>query len=435
MKQVILLLLFIIICCSGLSAQNITLDLSAHPGRKVSLCLMNGTQNDTIFNGVLDNKGRAIIRVPTQYKDYRGMASLRPDLPGAYFEFIVAGEDMILSCKEEYPHGGNVVFGNSPENEALQSRFMDQARRRQKIGSLSDALALYGRTDALYPVLDREIVQLEAAQASFEKQLVGSPLYASGFIRLHNFVNREVAALPFADSLQMEQVRTYVRDSLDINGLFTSGLWFATLNGLLALYDNGMPHHGDFTGDMSLLLRKAGPQRTYNTLAEDLFAICESMGWNDSEGQLACFLINDGRIREPAGKLQMLMTLFKLAKGSKAPPLSQGVLLRGKILLVFYESGCGPCENQMRLLKGNYPLLREKGYEVVSVSADMDAAIFRNTAETFPWKDRLCDFKGFQGEDFQNYGVLGTPAFYLIDENGIVTGRYARMEDMKIIGD
>ncbi len=434
MKQIILLLP-LIICCSGLSAQNITLNLPAHSGRKVSLCLKTGTKNDTIFNGLLDNKGKAIIRVPAQYKDYRGMASLRPDLPGAYFEFIVAGEDMVLGCKEEYPHGGNVVFGNSPENEALQSRFIDQARRRQKIRLLSEVLTHYDKDDRLYPVLDREIVQLEATQASFEKQLVESPLYASEFIRLHNFVNVKVAALPFADSLQMEQVRTYVRDSLDINGLYTSGLWFATLNGLLALYDNGMPHHGNFTGDMSLLLQKAGPQQVYNTLSENLFAICESMGWNDLEEQLASFLINDGRIRKPAGKLQMLMALFKLSKGSKAPPLSQGRLLKGKTLLVFYESGCGPCENEIRLLKGNYPLLKEKGYEVVSVSADMDADIFRNTAETFPWKDKLCDFKGFQGEDFQNYGVLGTPVFYLIDENGITTGRYTRIGDMEIIGD
>jgi hypothetical protein len=247
-------------------------------------------------------------------------------------------------------------------------------------------------------------------------------------------MNNEVNGLLFADSLQRVQIRTYVRDSLDINGLFTSGLWFGTLNSLLALYDNGTPYHGDFINDMSLLLKRASTSRVYTTLSENLFAICESTGWNDLEEQLAYFLINDGRIGEPTGRLKMLMTLFKLGKGSKVPELNLGALPQGKVLLVFYESGCNACENEMQQLKGNYPFLKEKGYEVVSVAADRDEQIFRNTSESFPWEAKYCDFQGFQGEDFTNYGVIGTPTFYVINEEGILQSRYARMANvMEII--
>ena len=181
---------------------------------------------------------------------------------------------------------------------------------------------------------------------------------------------------------------------------------------------------------MTRLLERADSDRIYTTLAENLFAICETMGWNDLEEQLAYYLINSGRIENPAGKLKLLMTVYKLKTGGEAPALTQGALPAGKVLLVFYETGCGNCTTEMQQLKDNYPLLKEKGYEVVSVSADVDKNIFENTAGSFPWKDKYCDLQGFQSPDFENFGIIGTPTFYVI-ENGIVQGRYARLEDME----
>lgn len=420
------------LCVTGLSAQSVAIDLPFHPGRKLVLSLKNGTRNDTIFSGNLDDKGQVVVSIPKQYKSYRGMAALRPEHPGAYFEFIIAGEDMILKCEEEYPHGGNVTFSGSPENEALQRWFTGQAKRQQKIGMLSELLRLYDNTDKLFPLMEEEKTGLEAEQAAFEKELTGSNLYAARFIGLHNFLNRDIAPLVFADSAGMAKTRRYITDNLDVQSLYTSGLWFDVLNGSLALYDIKAPFHYEFVNDMSKVLNRAD-DKVYNHLAENLFAICESTGWNDLEEQLAYFLINDGRIKQPTGKLKLLMSLYKLNAGSKAPGLSQGVLPKSKTLLVFHETGCGNCTTELQQLKDNYPLLKEKGYEVVSVSADMNRETFDNTSASFPWKQKHCDLQGISGTDFRNFGILGTPTIYLIDENGIVQGRYARLQDTGII--
>ena len=104
------------------------------------------------------------------------------------------------------------------------------------------------------------------------------------------------------------------------------------------------------------------------------------MNWNEQEEQLAYFLVNDGRIKEPKGRLKVLMTLFKPAKGSRAPALSFGGLLRQNTILVFYEPGCGNREIEIKNLEENYPLLKEKGYDVVSISIDMDETFFQNDA-------------------------------------------------------
>ena len=99
-------------------------------------------------------------------------------------------------------------------------------------------------------------------------------------------------------------------------------------------------------------------------------------------------------------------------------------------LVVFHESGCSNCENAINQLIGNYPVLKEKGIEVVSIAADHDKDIFGNTSRNFPWSTKLCDFKGFEGDNFNNYGIMGTPTFYLIDEKGIIQGKYASLEEI-----
>jgi predicted DCC family thiol-disulfide oxidoreductase YuxK len=432
MKRILLACSLAFLSIAGMRSQHIALTLPAHKGKLLTVALKYGTQSDTVYNAALDNNGQATVTLPDKYKGYRGMATLKTG-DYAVFDFIVAGEDFSLSCTEEYPHGGNVTFSGSPENESLQSWFMSQQKRREKLGLLGELLRSYDAADGFRPLLEKEQEQLQSQQSLFENELRRSPLYASQFIRYYNYLNGEVSGLLFADTLQMEQARAYVRDSLDINGLFTSGLWFGTLNDLLALYDNDTPYHKDFITDMSLLLKRAATDRVYSTLADNLFAICENTGWNDLEEQLAYFLINDGRIRNPEGRLKRLMTLFKLGKGSRVPELSFGSLPEGKVLLVFYESGCNACENEIQLLKGNYPLLKEKGYEVVSVAADRDEQVFNNTSEGFPWKARYCDFEGFSGVDFKNFGVIGTPTFYVIDGQGVLQGRYARLYDTGIL--
>lgn len=413
-------------------SSRITFEFNQYPDKPVIVLLKKGISTDTIYTGTLDKNGKTSFTVPPQYTNHTGMATVKVE--EASLDFIVNGkeEDLTIRSNDKYIYGNNTSFGNSPENESLQRWFMGQMNRLQKIAYLSGMEPLYNEKDKFARALKEEKGKLEKEQQAFEQEMKESPLYASKFIQLYNFLHTEVETLDFADSTRLASVRTYVCDSLDINNLYTSGIWFQTLNGLLALYDENTPFHKDFITDMSTLLRKTATDEIYTTLADNLISICESMGWGNLEQELAYTIINDGRIREPKGKIQMLMTLFKLAKGSKAPALSSGNNPLNTIL-VFYESGCGSCEDEMQSLKANYPVIKDKGYEVVSISADVDENIFKNTSHSFPWGNKLCDLKGFTGDDFQNYGIMGTPTFFVIDKNGEVKGRYARLQDTGIL--
>lgn len=414
-----------------LSAQTIDIHLSRHPYRKLAVMLKNGVIRDTIYDGEMDDKGKVRIVIPDSYRGYKGMATI--GMGGRnYLDFIVAGEDFSITCKHDLPYGGNVEFSNSVENESLQKWFYEQNMRLRKIDIVREALRMYAEEESLYASLSIEKQRLEEQQQKFEQMLSQSNLYAAKFIRLRNFLDAKVGNLFSANEKEMISVRNYVRDALDINSLYTSGMWYDMLNNLLSIYEKDAPFYGDFMKDMGILLSRANNDRIYLALAEDLFSICQSMGWNNHEEELASYLINGRHISEPTGKIKLLFSLFKLSKGVRAPQLTQGILPKKKTILAFYDSGCGSCTTQMNKLTELYPELQKLGYEVISLSSDVDKALFEGYAKKLPWNSKYCDLKGFSGKDFSTYGIIGTPTFYLLDEKGIVLGRYARVEDIKM---
>ncbi|MCL2652055.1 MAG: thioredoxin family protein, partial [Candidatus Azobacteroides sp.] len=76
-----------------------------------------------------------------------------------------------------------------------------------------------------------------------------------------------------------------------------------------------------------------------------------------------------------------------------------------------------------------------KGIRVISIAADHDENVFEYHAKDFPWTDKLCDYQGFEGNNFKNYGVVATPTIYLIDENGNIQGKFATLQETGLPGD
>ena len=426
--RIFLIIMFLMNVRVG-ETQTLTFEFESHGQKNYLLTLKKGTSRDTLVRGTTDEKGRATFVLPARYSSHIGMATMEMD-KGLMIDFIASGkENPVIRGRDSVVRGGLLAFENSPENTSLQQWFTTYVFRQQKMDMLGNVALLYDKDAPFVSALEAERKRLFEEQRSFTAMLGQSPLYAARFME-HHILSREMARLPFADSAQKEHVRRYIRDTLDIDKLYFSGMWFEILNSLITLYEVGGSFHHEYFADMSRLLDRAKSDEVYVTLAENLFAICESMGWNDMEEQLATYLMNGTRIKEPTNQLKKLFALFKLHGGGRAPALSGGAFPEGMTLLIFYESGCGHCEQELYQLKHNYTMLKEHGYEVVSVSADTDVNIFRNNAALFPWTAKYCDLKGFAGEDFQNYGITATPTIYIIDSTGTVKGRYSKYDEV-----
>jgi peroxiredoxin len=93
--------------------------------------------------------------------------------------------------------------------------------------------------------------------------------------------------------------------------------------------------------------------------------------------------------------------------------------LRGKVVLVnFWATWCKPCKEEMPAMQASYDKLRDEGFVVLAVNELEDtekvAEHIRTHDHTFPvvmdHSNRVAN----------RYGVVGLPASFLIDRQGIV---------------
>jgi len=99
-------------------------------------------------------------------------------------------------------------------------------------------------------------------------------------------------------------------------------------------------------------------------------------------------------------------------------------------LIIFFDSDCDHCRAEVTKIIKNYDKLTQRGIRVISVAADVDKANYEKYSAKFLWKDKLCDFKGLDGENFHNYGIVGTPAIFLTDKEGKIIGNFAYFDDI-----
>jgi len=96
--------------------------------------------------------------------------------------------------------------------------------------------------------------------------------------------------------------------------------------------------------------------------------------------------------------------------------------LRGKVVLVnFWATWCKPCKEEMPAMQASYDKLRDKGFFVLAVNELEDTA---RVAEHIRTHGHTFEVVMDHNNQVANmYGVVGLPASFLIDPQGIVRER------------
>ena len=103
--------------------------------------------------------------------------------------------------------------------------------------------------------------------------------------------------------------------------------------------------------------------------------------------------------------------------------------LRGKVVLVdFWASWCGPCRRENPNVVRAYEEYKDRGFEVMSISLDRDAAKWKRAIEQdgLAWPNHISDLKGWGSVVTELYGISSIPHAILIDGNGTVVATHLR---------
>jgi thiol-disulfide isomerase/thioredoxin len=423
---------FILLVCGiidTLTAQIVEINFPYFGGKEYVFYLNKGIYNDTILSGTFGEDGHLTFTLPAKDKDYAGMVRWSLDKnegPG----FILNHEKFTINCSSPAPAENDIIFVNSVENNYLKDRIQQQRILYGKIDAIYRSKMAYTADDSLYLIFDKEFVRLKNLFAANQQELFGSNLYAAHYLRWIEFLNGISFRIFSSEEEEKEQEerKYFIQEELNMDLLYTSGLWNHIISSTFDLYSN----KADFGKAMVKNLERVHSQTVFESLANDLLTICQQYDWADAEEVIFPYLVSSGRIKNPTGRLRNVYELTKVRPGTKAYPVS-GQKNLSNTLLIFYESGCGNCTTQLEELKSRYSEIQKKGFRIISIAADTNKEVFDYHAKDFPWDDKIFNPDGFEGVDFKNYGVIGTPTIYVIDKKGIITGRYAQLKDTGIL--
>ncbi len=430
----ILFSVFCVICALQIPAQNIRIDFLKLPGVTAKLYYFQGNTIDSLAI-VLDKTGRGTLKLNTP-KSVKGIAQLHiPD--GGGIEFIIGEPQLQIVCSETLVNKETTSFPGSKENAFLYNSFTRKSQLLEKQGWLQAGTQFYQADSNMQPLLDNEIGKVKASIQQLNDSVSQSSLYAARFLEWADFMNRLYEAEQQQSPEKARIIRNELETKSDLTSLYTSGqLWGNVHNYYISMFNrlDTPEKQEEYAGSINKIAERLTGMLQV-AFFESSIHETERFGWSKAQESIAQNIANRYPDMEfKNSNLQRLVGLFRSFRGEKAHALvGLSNTLTGKTLLVFHEAGCGNCEGQLNLIKENYPILQEKGYRVISISADIDSTVFKYHTLSFPWKDKLCDFRGFEGENFKNYGIIGTPTLYVIDEKGIILGRYARLLDTGLI--
>ena len=421
-------------------AQNIMLDFPKLSGETGWLYTFSGSRVDSL-SVVFNEKGKATVILPQ--KDYRGFLYFHiPEKGGG--EFVMAEKSLQIICPEEQFHSGMLVFPQSPENDFLRYVFQQKAyllERQEwlKTGEYfrieNEKLKIENENfDALYAQM------LKVNERDFRKledTVKKSTLYAARFFELINYMQRLYAATQNLDNEQVNGLRDEMQYKIDISALYHSGnLWRDVHEYYRELFYGGNSDSVQEAYANSILITMQRLEEPVLTaFLSAALTVCERTGYQKAqEVMLTKFIMQYPTLPITDTKVQRMLGALSLNKGAQIPEIN-GLTkpLTQPAILIFFDSDCDHCRDEIGWLIKHYDEYSKKGYRIISIASDTQENNYQFYAATFPWDkaDRLCDFKGTAGINFKNFGIVGTPMIFVVNEKGVILGKYAKMKEMR----
>lgn len=447
--------LSIIILTLGMSltvtAQSIQMDFPHFAGKTYDLILFQGDKQVKVIQDTIPAGGKFTLKIPKEYEPYTGMSRwlLTNSAEGGGLDIPISGKDFSVQCLVANPSNeADFVYNGNSDVSLLNKLFREQQTIVSRAEAVNAVLQTYDKSDQSYPLFQEEYSRQQKAFTTFQQDIAKNNAYAAKVFNIFGFTMGIGTELYNTEEAKAQNIASYIANKLNFDVLYTSGHWTTIISSWVDIHTQVLKDKATFTSDFAKIEKKTDA-KLFTDFAGRVAYFLTQRGEDDYIAALAPIVNSSQKILAFEGSMNAYKTNII---GSQAPDIlllehigdvsdhnHQTNVLESKdfasrdykkTLLIFYESGCGPCENLLQQLPGNYENLKKKGVRIIAISADTDEQVFKSKANSFPWKDTFCDYEGKSGINFQNYGVVGTPTIFLIDKSGKVEAKMAGLDEV-----
>jgi peroxiredoxin len=447
------ILILILLSASSIQAKQINLHFPHFAGHAFEWNIFQGKDPVTVRSGEIPQDGRVTLTMPETHQDYRGMTRWLLKKGGG-LDMIYTGNRFSVECLSEQPAPDNIIYTGNPENDYLKSQHLRQQTILDKLGAINHLLQIYGPDEDLHKIALDEQAHLRRAFEQVQANRSESPLYAARFGEIVDFT-RGIADKIYEDQEDhVAYFNDFVTHTLAFRDLYSSGHWDQVLHHWLMM--NIRSGKGDlaFNQRLDAAMSRMNRDDILVAFAEKAVPLLVEKGKDDLVPAIADHLETRPDVYENlTGRVKHLLASVKILTGDKGPNLlfkapvrtqtgtsAEDIIIQTSNLdaaytiLLFYQGECPLCEDALIDLANKYKRLEEHNVRVIAISADKTEQGFQKKLAYHQWPDNYCDFSGMAGENFTNYGVLGVPTLFLLDQDGGVLKKTALVDEvMQII--
>lgn len=340
--------------------------------------------------------------------------------------------------------GNSLDYIESNENKVLNSyfKYLDFEVNREKV--FLYLLGFYRKEDKFYSQMNEEMKRLKSVNRETIQSLINdnNHLLASKYMQYDQLPYIEIKGDSKED---MQNLITHYWDNIDFKDtiLLNFPFFVSKLDNFFTIFENDSlsreAQEEYFLVPAEILLEKSKQSSLINAFVankilsdaiqfnlHDLYAsVAQTIYEND-------YCINADKKEEINKKI---IDISKVSVGKKAPDfkitdkLNLYSLTANFTLVVFWESECEYCFQKLRELSKIYKEDDNKNFEVVAISLDKDAMMFKKTLfeRSYKWIN-FSDFKGWLSPIINDYCISSTPAMLLLDRDKKIIAKPVKIE-------
>jgi len=419
----------------NIKAQDIQIDFPSFKGKSYDFIIFQGSKTKVITQDVIPQDGKIKLTIPKEYAPYTGMSRwlITGTQEGGGLDMVIPGHDFSVTCKAAIPTEDNIIYEGNKEISELTSIY----KRQEKILAKSEAMLMsknaFGEKDKNYLFFEKEYKNQAKDYEDLQREIMLKNNYSAQFINIVNITRGIGTKILPTEKEKADNVVNYIVQDLDWEMLYTSGHWGGVITSLVDIQTQIFNNPKNFASNFDIISKKIKNSQHYTDFVESVTRALSQNGKDNFIAEITPQVLSSKKIKSYDGVLSVYIM------GTEGQQASELIIENdkkivftekeyNKTLLLFYRSDCGACEQVLKELPENYNKLVSAGIRVVSVSADLNESEFKDKSKNFPWKNSHCDYKGVQGENFKNYGVVGTPTLFLIDNSGKIVLRTVSLE-------